>query len=149
METPNESSTLSDLLGIEEEELDYGSDTESKSIIPMYYRPRKTPNPFPERGAVNALTALHMTPGVGSAFITKSLDEEQEQVLRESITDLISWRQLKVKMTMRSLHSVRRNVFDRLWTNLWHRGSLPRQPLHMKRSKRAGYYAKDTWCHML
>ena len=35
MATPNESTNLSDLFGIEEEEVDYDSDTEFKARIPV------------------------------------------------------------------------------------------------------------------
>ena len=53
MTTPNESSTLSDLLVIESEEVDYGSDVEYKTNTPMCYdRPRQAPNPFTERGVL-------------------------------------------------------------------------------------------------
>ena len=84
MATPNESSSCSDLLGIEEEELDYGSDVESKVSTPVRDdMSRQAPNPFPERRAADALTALHPTPGMGSAIITNPLDEEKEQVLQQ------------------------------------------------------------------
>ena len=78
MATPNESSSCSDLLGIEEEELDYGSDVESKVSTPVRDdMSRQAPNPLSERRAEDALTALHTTPGMWLAIITKTLDEEQ------------------------------------------------------------------------
>ena len=45
-------------------------------------RPRQAPNPFVERRAADALTALHTTPGMVSAIITNPLEEEQEWVLQ-------------------------------------------------------------------
>ena len=82
MATPNESSVFSDPLGIEEEDLDYGSDVESKVSTPgRDDMSRQAPNPYPELRAENALTELHTTPGMGSAIITNPLNEDQEQVL--------------------------------------------------------------------
>ena len=96
MATPNESSVFSDPLGIEEEDLDYGSDVESKVSTPVRDdMSRQAPNPLSERRAEDALTALHTTPGMWLAIITKTLDEEQEQVVQqqESVSaDLRSWR---------------------------------------------------------
>ena len=81
MATPNESSAFYDLLGIEEEELDYGGDVESKvSTLVRDDMSRQAPNPFPECMAANTRTALHTTPGMRSAIITKPLNEEQQQV---------------------------------------------------------------------
>ena len=66
MAAPNKSTTPSDLLGIEGEEVDYGSDIESKVSTPVQDdRLRQAPNTFPERRAADALTALHTTPGMG------------------------------------------------------------------------------------
>uniref|UniRef100_M4BF29 Uncharacterized protein n=1 Tax=Hyaloperonospora arabidopsidis (strain Emoy2) TaxID=559515 RepID=M4BF29_HYAAE len=84
MATPNEYSAFSDLLGIEEEELDYGSNVESNVSTPMRDdMSRQAPNSFSEHTAADALTALHTTPGMGSAIITNPLNEEQEQVLQQ------------------------------------------------------------------
>ena len=84
MATPDQFSTISDLLGIEDERVDYGSDTESKaSTLMCDERPRQAPNLFYESGAADALTALHMTPGMGSSIIMNPLDEEQDQVLQQ------------------------------------------------------------------
>ena len=64
--------------------MDYGSDVESKVSTPVQNdMSRQTPNPFPERRASDALTALHTTPGMGSTIITNPLDEEKEQVLQQ------------------------------------------------------------------
>ena len=66
MEVPYESTTLSDPLSTEEEEVDYGSAVESKARTPVRDdRPRHAPNLFPELGAADALTALHVIPGMG------------------------------------------------------------------------------------
>ena len=78
------------LLDNEEVELDYGSDTElpeekgdSPVSTPVCELPRReAPNPFPERGDVDALTALRTTPNLGSTIISNTLDEEQERVVR-------------------------------------------------------------------
>ena len=82
MAKPNKSMILTDLLGIEEKEVDYGSDTEVQGEEESKPRssmcgdtPLTTPNPFPERGVVNALIPLRMTPDMGSTLITNSLDE--------------------------------------------------------------------------
>ena len=82
MATPNESSALTDLLGIKDGELDDNSDIESKVGIPCKTTVRGR-HPIHSRGAVDALTALHTTPGMGSAIITNSLGKEQEQVLQQ------------------------------------------------------------------
>ena len=66
MATPNESTTLSDLLGIEEEEVEYGIDFKFKAITPVQDdMSRQAPNPFPELRAADALTVLYVTPGPG------------------------------------------------------------------------------------
>ena len=84
MATPNDSLALTVLLRIEEGELDYGSDVESKVRTPVRDdMSRQESNPFPELRAVDALTALHTTPGMGSAIITNPLNEEQDQVLQQ------------------------------------------------------------------
>ena len=71
-----------DLLGIEKEEQDYGSNVESKVSMPVRDdKSRQASNLFIERRAVDALTALHTTPNMVSAIITNPLDEEQVQVL--------------------------------------------------------------------
>ena len=76
MATPNESTTLSDLFGIAEEEVGYGSDVESKASTPVRDdMSRHEINLFSERRAADAPTALHETPGMGSAVITNPLDE--------------------------------------------------------------------------
>ena len=81
MATPNESSAFYNLLGIEEEELDYGGDVESEvSTLVRDDKSRQATNPFPECMAANTRTALHTTPGMRSAIITKPLNEEQQQV---------------------------------------------------------------------
>ena len=79
MSSHDKSMTLDDIL--EEEEVDYESDTP----LPNYDGPapparasRVEPNPFPESGAVTALTALRATPSLESGDITNPLDEHQE-----------------------------------------------------------------------
>ena len=42
---------------------------------------RRAPNPFPERGAADVLTALSRTRDPESNIITNPLDEEQEQII--------------------------------------------------------------------
>ena len=80
---PNESTTRFDILGVEKEEVNYGSDTEFKPSTPLRDdRLRQTPNPFPVPMAADALSPLHMTYDMGSAIITNPLDEQQEQVLQ-------------------------------------------------------------------
>ena len=79
MATPNESSVRTDLLGIAEEEVDYGSDVESKVSTPMRVNvTMQAPNLFPERRVADALAALHVTLDTGSAIIAKPLDEQQK-----------------------------------------------------------------------
>ena len=82
MATPNESSALTDLQGIKDGELDDNSDVESKVGIPCKTTGRGR-HPIHSRGAVDALTALQTTTGMGSAIITNSLGKEQEQVLQQ------------------------------------------------------------------
>ena len=70
--------------------MDYGSDTQlpeekgdSPVSTPVCELPRReAPNPFPERGDVDALTALCTTPNLGSTIVSNPLDEEQERVVR-------------------------------------------------------------------
>ena len=77
---PNESSTFPDILGIEEEEVNYDSNTKSKLSTPLCEDSlMKAPYPFPERGAPDALTAVHMKHCMGSVIITSPLDEEPER----------------------------------------------------------------------
>uniref|UniRef100_M4B717 Uncharacterized protein n=1 Tax=Hyaloperonospora arabidopsidis (strain Emoy2) TaxID=559515 RepID=M4B717_HYAAE len=89
---------------------------------------------------------------MGSVIITNPLDEQLKKVLpqwesAQRISHIMAT--LKVTMTMCSLLSVWSNFFDRLWASFWHCGSSIWWPKHLKRSKRAVYYARDTWCHML
>ena len=42
---------------------------------------RRAPNPFPERGAADVLTALSRTRDPESNIITNPLDEEQERII--------------------------------------------------------------------
>uniref|UniRef100_M4BKH5 Uncharacterized protein n=1 Tax=Hyaloperonospora arabidopsidis (strain Emoy2) TaxID=559515 RepID=M4BKH5_HYAAE len=155
MATSNNSTTLSDLVGIEEEEVDYGSDVESKASTPVRDdMSRQAPSPFPECRAADALTALHVTPDAGSAIIPNPLDKQKSSCSnneRALSADLRSWRHSEVIITMCSPLLVWRNVSYRLWANLWHRGSLHRQPLHLKRSKRELASEEDSafirWVH--
>ena len=73
------------MLGLEEGELDYGSDIASPPASPANVddTSRQAPNPFPERGAVDTLTALPTTPGMEPDIITNPLDAEQEQILQQ------------------------------------------------------------------
>ena len=64
--------------------MDYGIHVESKvSTSVRDDMSRQAPNPFSERRAAEALTALQTTIDMGSAIITKSLDEDQEQVIQQ------------------------------------------------------------------
>ena len=85
----HESATVEDILN-EGEAVDYESDTvfqaEDDPQPPIVVsRPERerthTPNPFPERSAVNALTALRATPGLEPGIITNRLDQEQERLV--------------------------------------------------------------------
>ena len=59
MEMPNESSSLFNLLGIEVEEVDYGSDVEFKASTSLRDdMSRQVLNPFPEHRAADTLTVL-------------------------------------------------------------------------------------------
>ena len=112
---------------------------------------RQAPNPFPERRAAKALTALHTTPGMGSAIITNPLDEEQEQVLQQRES---AQRRSQIMSTLES-HTdyvfAPLSLEERLrqTTGLWRRGPTVRQPIHLKRLKQAGYCVRDTWFRML
>ena len=84
MATPNDSTTRFDLLGLEEDEVDYGSDMESKASTPARGdMSSQTPNPFSERRAPDVLTVLHVTPSMGSEIIMNPLDEQQERMLQQ------------------------------------------------------------------
>ena len=91
MEPPdNESQTLRDLYeGDPDEAVDYESDTDfvgpngsPLTTITGDDDTRHPPNPFPERGAVDALTALRDPPNEASpAMVTNPLDEHQQQTI--------------------------------------------------------------------
>ena len=129
--------------------LDYGSDDESEVSTPVQdYRPMQSPNQFPERGAANALTALHTTP-------VWSRQSSRTRSTRSTIrcsnngralgADLRSYRHSKVILTICSRLSVWRNVSDKRLVSLWHRGPWVRRPLRLTPLRRVGYYARDTW----
>jgi len=75
-----------DLFADLEEQVDYGSDTSmaspQRSPEPEA-RELRAPNPFPERGAAQGLTALRASSGLESGVITNALDEVQERQLEE------------------------------------------------------------------
>ena len=68
------------MLGLEEGELDYGSDIESPPASPAKVddTSSQAPNRFPERGAVDTLTAFPTTPEMEPEIITNPLDAKQE-----------------------------------------------------------------------
>jgi hypothetical protein len=71
-----------DLFADLEEQVSYGSDT-SMTTPPRSPAPEarelRAPNPFPERGAAQELTALHASSGLESDVITNALDEGEVQ----------------------------------------------------------------------
>jgi hypothetical protein len=75
-----------DLFADLEEQASYGSDT-SMTTPPRSPEPEardlRAPNPFPERGAAQELTALRASSGLESGVITNALDEGQERQLEE------------------------------------------------------------------
>ena len=86
----NESQTLRDLYeGDPDEAVDYESDTDfvgpdgsPLTTITGEDDTRHAPNPFPERGAADALTALRDPPNEASpAMVTNPLDEHQQQLI--------------------------------------------------------------------
>ena len=69
---------MSYMLGLEEGELDYGSDIESPpASLANVYASRQAPNPFPECEAAETLTALPTTPGMETEIITNPLGAKQ------------------------------------------------------------------------
>ena len=86
----NESQTLRDLYGGDlDEAVDYESDTDfvgpdrsPLTTLTGEDDTRNAPNPFPERGAADALTALRDPPDESStAMVTNPLDEQQQQTI--------------------------------------------------------------------
>jgi hypothetical protein len=75
-----------DLFADLEEPLDYGSDrtmaSPQRSPEPEA-RELRAPNPFPELGAAQELTALRASSGLESGVITNALDDGQERQLEE------------------------------------------------------------------
>uniref|UniRef100_A0AAV1T3K0 Uncharacterized protein n=1 Tax=Peronospora matthiolae TaxID=2874970 RepID=A0AAV1T3K0_9STRA len=86
--SPNESKTLWDYLGIEEE-VDYDSDTSvrgdtgttSGSLMPEAQL-SNTPNPFAERGGASAPPAQHAASGSDETIIANPLDEQQQLLVQ-------------------------------------------------------------------
>jgi hypothetical protein len=73
-----------------EEEVDYESDTQMGSPeepVPRSPEPaareRLAPNPFPDSGAAQEVTALRASSGLESGVVTNPLDEVQERQLEE------------------------------------------------------------------
>ena len=84
-----EDKAVAEFLGLDE--VDYGSDTsvkeeeKSESTTSVCERTsRPAPNPFPERGAAAALTALGGMSNVDSSIITNPLDEEQQRLVDQA-----------------------------------------------------------------
>uniref|UniRef100_A0AAV1T7T6 Uncharacterized protein n=1 Tax=Peronospora matthiolae TaxID=2874970 RepID=A0AAV1T7T6_9STRA len=79
---------LAEFLGVEDMDFDSGTDTkvegeeQSKLNTPVYGEiPHLAPNPFPERSAATALTALGAMFHMDTSIITNPLDEEQQRML--------------------------------------------------------------------
>uniref|UniRef100_A0AAV1UJ86 Uncharacterized protein n=1 Tax=Peronospora matthiolae TaxID=2874970 RepID=A0AAV1UJ86_9STRA len=83
-----EDNALANYLGFEDVGFDSGSDTktegEERSKLSTPVRgdiPHTAPNPFPERSAATALTALGAMSPMDTSVITNPLDEEQQRML--------------------------------------------------------------------
>uniref|UniRef100_A0AAV1UC53 Uncharacterized protein n=2 Tax=Peronospora matthiolae TaxID=2874970 RepID=A0AAV1UC53_9STRA len=86
-----EDKALAEFLGVEDVDFDSGSDTEveeeeqSKPSTPVRGDiPHPAPNPFPERSAATALTALGAMSPMDTSIITNPLDEEQQRMLDQA-----------------------------------------------------------------
>uniref|UniRef100_A0AAV1TWV4 Uncharacterized protein n=1 Tax=Peronospora matthiolae TaxID=2874970 RepID=A0AAV1TWV4_9STRA len=86
-----EHTALAELLGVEDVDFDSGSDIkvegqeQSKLSTPMRGDiPHPAFNPFPERSAATALTALGAMPSMATSIITNPLDEEQQRMLDQA-----------------------------------------------------------------
>uniref|UniRef100_A0AAV1UAX4 Uncharacterized protein n=1 Tax=Peronospora matthiolae TaxID=2874970 RepID=A0AAV1UAX4_9STRA len=86
-----EDKALAKFLGVEDVDFDSGSDTkvegeeQSKPSTPVRGDiPHPAPNPFPERSAATALTALGAMSPMDTSIITNPLDEEQQRMLDQA-----------------------------------------------------------------
>ena len=108
-------------------------------------------NPFPERGAADALTALHTTPGMGSAIITNPLDEEQEQELQQREgsqrrSQIVSTLEIYTDYVFTPLSEeerLRQSTGQSLAS--WTMSPASNTPEEVEG---AGYCVRDTWCDM-